>query len=412
MSEWNELCLPQYVKMFDPTSQNNKENEEEDIDAEESEDDDSNRKHKEEVEQNYERDKAKYKSEVKFHYLITGTGELGRPLPKIMELKNPYPGEPRFLKKRRHPKSLRLYKVKRDLNPERFFLHELMMYKSFGPDEYEKWHDDKNCLQDYEKFKDSIQKVKSQVMEWIEDVEEARYYVEEVLKNDVNLEETGESLDPGMEQEEIDCDIEGIEEDEKFSHLDPEGLKDVDFPDSGNWYRKLELLDTTILESETHNLDRWQRKVLDNGIKFARELKKYANGSNIVPTPENLIVIGGAGAGKSTVIQCLSQWCHRILAASGDDPNSPYILKPATTGAAATINEGSTVHSLLGFDFSSKHSSLTDKKREQKREQLKNLRILIIDEFSMMKADTLYRIHLRLMEVKQTPRRISHRVVP
>ena len=33
---------------------------------------------------------------------------------------------------------------------------------------------------------------------------------------------------------------------------------------------------------------------------------------------------------------------------------------------------------------------------------MKNLRILIIDEFSMMKADTLYRIHLRLMEVKQS----------
>ena len=59
------------------------------------------------------------------------------------------------------------------------------------------------------------------------------------------------------------------------------------------------------------------------------------------------------------------------------------------------------MHSLLGFDFSSKHSSLTDKKRELKRDQLKNLKILIIDEFSMMKADTLYRIHLRLMEVKQ-----------
>ena len=36
-----------------------------------------------------------------------------------------------------------------------------------------------------------------------------------------------------------------------------------------------------------------------------------------------------------------------------------------------------------------------------KREQLKNLKILIIDEFSMLKADILYRIHLRLREVTQ-----------
>ena len=68
---------------------------------------------------------------------------------------------------------------------------------------------------------------------------------------------------------------------------------------------------------------------------FARGLKKAVNGININPTPENIIVIGGAGAGKSTVIKCLSQWCHRILASPGDDPNSPYVLKAATTGAAA-----------------------------------------------------------------------------
>ena len=36
-----------------------------------------------------------------------------------------------------------------------------------------------------------------------------------------------------------------------------------------------------------------------------------------------------------------------------------------------------------------------------KREQLKNLKILIIDEFSMLKADILYRIDLRLREITQ-----------
>ena len=94
------------------------------------------------------------------------------------------------------------------------------------------------------------------------------------MKNEIGLEETGESLDPKNCQEEIECDIEGTEEDEKFSHLDPEGLKGLDFPDKGNWYRKLELLDMSTLETETRKLDKWQRKVLDNGIRFARSIKK------------------------------------------------------------------------------------------------------------------------------------------
>ena len=101
----------------------------------------------------------KYGQEVKFHYLIKETGEIGKPLPSIMKLENAYPGEPKFLRKRKHPKSLRFYKVKKDLNPIRFFLHELMMYKSFGPEEYERWHDDDNCIEDYEKYKDIIQNV-------------------------------------------------------------------------------------------------------------------------------------------------------------------------------------------------------------------------------------------------------------
>ena len=195
--------------------------------------------------------------------------------------------------------------------------------------------------------------------------------------------------------------MEGREDDDQYTHLDPEGLKDLDFPDAGNWYRKLEVLDTNDLEGKTCRLDVWQRKVVDVGLKYVRGLKKYANGFDSLPTPENLVVIGGAGSGKSTVIECLTQWAHRTLAKAGDDPSSPYVLKAATTGAASTLIEGSTVHSSLGFDFSSKHSSLNDKKRELKREQLKNLKVLIIDEFSMMKADILYRIHLRLREVTQ-----------
>ena len=150
----------------------------------------------------------------------------------------------------------------------------------------------------------------------------------------------------------------------------------MDFPSAGNWYRKLEFLDNCSLEQQTCRLDAWQRKVIDVGLKFVKGLKKFSGGFGSLPKPENLVVIGGAGSGKSTVIECLAQWCQRLLMKTGDDPNSPYVLKAATTGAASTLIEGTTVHSILGFDFSSKHTSLSDKKREIKREQLKNLNIL------------------------------------
>ena len=65
--------------------------------------------------------KEKYGNEAKFHYFITREGKLGKPLPKYVKLENPYPGEPRFLKKWKHPKALRLFKVKQEKNPARFF---------------------------------------------------------------------------------------------------------------------------------------------------------------------------------------------------------------------------------------------------------------------------------------------------
>ena len=62
--------------------------------------------------------------------------------------------------KRRKPKALRFYKPKKDTNPSRFFLHELMMYKCFDKDDYERWQDDDEAQKDYEKYKEIIGKLK------------------------------------------------------------------------------------------------------------------------------------------------------------------------------------------------------------------------------------------------------------
>ena len=112
-------------------------------------------------------------------------------------------------------------------------------------------------------------------MEWLEDVEEARYFVEEVLKNDVDIKETGENIDPQIHQEDIECELQGTEEDDLYKHLDPEGLKGREIPDMGIWYRKLELMDKDELEQKTRKLDKWQRQVVDVAIIYVRKLKKY-----------------------------------------------------------------------------------------------------------------------------------------
>ena len=113
------------------------------------------------------------------------------------------------------------------------------------------------------------------------------------------------------------------------------------------------------------------------------------------------MVHGGAGAGKSTVINVLAQWTQKILQQEGHDVDCPSVIKTAFTGSASSNIEGQTLHASFGFAFDNKHYSLSDKSRDQKRAALKNLKMVIIDEVSMVKSDMLYQLDLRLQEITE-----------
>ena len=309
------------------------------------------------------------------------------------------------MKKRSGPKSIRFYKAKNDRDPSRFYLHELMLYKSFTKVAYNNWcSDDSICTSEYLEHAESIKNVKEHVMEWISNVEEARLFVEETMANQIETDEVGGELDAEKEKDILDCLEEGDEEDPLYEHLNPDGMFDPSSVDTrGNKLcKQIHLEEMTVLVEKTQKLDEDQRTALDIAIKFARDTVKASKSACSAPVAPKLIITGGAGSGKSTLINVLSQWVVRVLQKPGDDPESPYVVKTATTGAASVLIDGITLHSAMGFDFSNKHTSLTDKKRELRREQMKNTKIVIIDEFSLMKPDLLYRLDLSLREIKQS----------
>ena len=114
-----------------------------------------------------------------------------------------------------------------------------------------------------------------------------------------------------------------------------------------------------------------------------------------------LIIQGGAGAGKSSVIHVIVQLAEKLLRKSGDNIDNPYVLPLSFTGTAAANIDGMTLHSAFNFPFSNEFLSLPDKLRDQKRDLLKNLKMIVLDEFSMLKADLLYQMDLRLRELLQ-----------
>ena len=93
--------------------------------------------------------------------------------------------------------------------------------------------------------------------------------------------------------------------------------------------------------------------------------------------------------GKSTVIKIVAQIVQKIVQQEGDNPDQPAVIKSAFTGCAANNIEAYTLHSAFGFNFANTYLSMSDKTRDQKRTNMKNLVMVIIDEISMVTSDQL-----------------------
>ena len=338
--------------------------------------------------------------EAKFHLLMWGHEDPlkeNQHLPMVIKIKDPLPDELPFLRKRKYPAVLRFNKSNRYNKPARFFQGEIMLYCPDWTEDLFTMSEDE-VLKLYEKKKNSIDLVKKQVMEHLEDVEEARHFVNEANKR-LDLNEIGGQLDP--ENEQLNADLEGEDElHPEYQHLDP-GYEDE--PREVTIYRRIEVPNKEVLYEATRRLDPFQRMVVDKGVKYARDLIKAEKPENKRPKPPHLMVHGGAGAGKTTVIRTLVQHIELILRKPGDETGLPYVIKTAPTGAAASLIEGMTLHKAFNFDFSGKFHSLSDKMRDKKRSELRNLKIVIVDEVSMVKADMLYQLCLRLQEIKERP---------
>ena len=68
--------------------------------------------------------------EQKFHFIIIDS-EDKVPLPRIIEIHDPYPGEPKWMRKRKHPAILRHHKIRKEGDYESWMLNELLLYTPY-----------------------------------------------------------------------------------------------------------------------------------------------------------------------------------------------------------------------------------------------------------------------------------------
>ena len=299
---------------------------------------------------------------------------------------------------------VRFHKINQTKDPHEFYFSEMQKYLPFlteaelFPDDFDR------CLEKYNQSQVQIAYVKSFVFPHMDNVQKGREQAETL---DANL---GTILDPLGAVDDFVAREEGATEDPELQILNPENCnaaEDSKFTSIGDrTFRKIEVQTEDILLEKVQGLDPEQRGAVEEINEYARKVKMFEMrpSDNARPKPILLLVHGNAGTGKSHVIDIASQLAHKTFAfnSSGHDPDHPYILKLAFTGSAADLIGGQTIHKALGLPCNNSAVPLGDKMRDLRRIQLKELKMIFIDEISLVGADTIYQIHFRLSkEIKQ-----------
>ena len=293
--------------------------------------------------------------------------------------------------KRRRARVIRIHKVKQITQPHEYYYSEMQLFLPFDKEDDLFPDDLVACRNKYNQNIEKIDFIRSKVMPFAKKVEAAREMAEAVI------DDIADDLDPENEVENDESALEGAQPHPDYDVMNPEGMyndpKEFISKDS---FRKIELDDDDLLGAKIRSLDPDQRSAFDLIVKYARDSVKAKKGKNSFPVAPRLLVLGGAGTGKSHLIDVLSQCTEKIFRTPGDAPNQPHVLKMAFTGSAAKIIKGQTIHSVFKFAFSNEIKSAPQKSRDQMRSDLQNLKLIIIDEISLVQAEMLYQIDFRL----------------
>ena len=120
------------------------------------------------------------------------------------------------------------------------------------------------------------------------------------------------------------------------------------------------------------------------------------------PDPFNLFLTGGAGVGKSHLVRAIVQTVSQMFSRNNQS-GEMHILVCAPTGAAAYNITGYTLHAAFLLPLHMKHTDdyipLSGDKLASLKEMMGNVKIVVIDEISMVGADMLLTVHRRLCDI-------------
>ena len=154
----------------------------------------------------------------------------------------------------------------------------------------------------------------------------------------------GDVLDPEQEQEIIECNDGDDDMHPDFFQVNPDDLEvENNLMQAKRTLRRIERKSPDEILKEARNLDKFQKSALSVAVKFAQDVVIARKGKTPYPRVPFLFIHGGAGSGKSTLINIMSQYIHNILLKDGDDLDCPYVLLRYSSSKYQWSNPAHTV---------------------------------------------------------------------
>ena len=275
------------------------------------------------------------------------------------------------------------YSVKTD--PELFYYSMLALYKP--------WRDEADIASSHDKYSDAFfdavedfSQLKEMSSKKI-NIEKAREKMEK--EAEAKMAESGTHASPSQPEDDVELGNQGLRS----------GLRDFEIVNDRSTIKSHQELESFV---KTLNID--QKRVYDKVIKHIEHMVRHRDKECMgkeCSRPLNLYVSGFGGTGKSYLIKALQGylWVQKNLF---DEPADIALTAP--TGLAAANVGGQTLHSLFSLPVEHgeklpKYTALKKNSMQQIRTVLKDLALLVIDEISMVSAEMMMSINLRLQEI-------------